>query len=119
MNLQILGNIRKLTFDGDTTGSLDKDVEQSFRLIWWLGSGTNYSSGTTPSTWEAATATNHAVGNVNLADSNSNEFYITGIQMETGSVATPSSTEAYGDEALLGVRDICIEFKVEVVMEES
>ena len=89
---------KKLTFDGDTTGSLDKVVEQSFRLIWWLGSGTNYSSGTTPSTWEAATATNHAVGNVNLADSNNNEFYITGIQMETGSVATPFEHRSYGDE---------------------
>jgi hypothetical protein len=89
---------KTLTFDGDTTGALDDDTEQSFRLLWWLGSGTNYSSGTTPSTWEAATATNHAVGNVNLADSTSNEFYITGVQMETGSVATPFEHLTYNDD---------------------
>ena len=89
---------KTLTFDGDTTGALDDDTEQSFRLIWWLGSGTNYSSGTTPSTWEAATTTNHAVGNVNLADSTSNVFYITGVQMETGSVATPFEHLTYNDD---------------------
>ena len=89
---------KTLTFDGDTTGALDDNTDQSFRLIWWLGSGTNYSSGTTPSTWEAATATNHAVGNVNLADSTSNVFYITGVQMETGSVATPFEHLTYNDD---------------------
>ena len=89
---------KTLTFDGDTTGALDDNTEQSFRLIWWLGSGTNYSSGTTPSTWEAVTATNNAVGNVNLADSTSNVFYITGVQMETGSVATPFEHLTYNDD---------------------
>ena len=89
---------KTLTFDGDTTGALDDNTDQSFRLIWWLGSGTNYSSGTTPSTWEATDAADNAVGNVNLADSTSNVFYITGVQMETGSVATPFEHLTYTND---------------------
>ena len=89
---------KTLTFDGDTTGALDNDNEHSFRLLWWLGSGTNYSSGTTPSTWVAANGADVAVGNVNLADSTSNVFYITGVQMETGSVTTPFEHLTYNDD---------------------
>ena len=78
----------ELTFDGDTTGTLDNDNASSLRIQWWLGTGSTYSSGTLATSWESVTNANMAVGQVNLADSTSNEWYITGVQLEVGSKAT-------------------------------
>ena len=62
----------------------------------WLAAGTDYSSGSiTNDTWHQ-TATNRAAGQVNLADSTSNEWYITGIQLEIGDVATAFEVEDFG-----------------------
>ena len=55
-----------------------------FRFNFWLGAGTNYTSGTLQTSWEVITTANRAVGQVNLADSTSNEWYITGVQLEAG-----------------------------------
>lgn len=79
---------KELTFDGDTTGALDNDSAASLYVQLWLGAGSNYTSGTLATSWESNTDANAAVGVVNLADSTSNEWYITGCQLETGSVAT-------------------------------
>jgi len=53
-----------------------------------LGAGSDYSSGTLSTTWTANTNANRAVGQVNLADSTANEWYITGVQLEAGEVAS-------------------------------
>ena len=79
---------KTLTFAGDTTGAFDNDTAASVHLFFWLVAGTNYSSGTLATSWAAKTNANRAVGQVNLADSTSNEFYITGIQWELGSTAS-------------------------------
>ena len=55
---------------------------------FYLGAGTDYTSGTLATSWESPTNANAAVGQVNLADSTSNEWYVTGIQLEAGSVAS-------------------------------
>jgi hypothetical protein len=85
----------ELTFDGDTTGTLDNDNASSLRIQWWLGTGSTYSSGTLATSWESVTNANMAVGQVNLADSTSNEWYITGVQLEVGSKATDFEFESY------------------------
>ena len=79
---------KTITFDGDTTGTLDNDNADSFQLRFWLGAGTTYTSGTLATTWESQTNANKAVGQVNLADSTSNEWYITGVQLEVGTSAS-------------------------------
>jgi hypothetical protein len=79
---------KTITYGGDTTGVLDNNNEQSLQLNLWLASGTDNSSGTLSTTWTSNTAANRAVGNVNLADSTSNEWYITGVQLEAGEVAS-------------------------------
>jgi len=87
---------KEITFAGDTTGALDNDNARSFELIFWLGAGANFSSGTLQTSWGSRTNANDAVGQVNLADSTSNDWYVTGIQMEAGSVATDFEVVPYG-----------------------
>ncbi len=90
-----------LSFDGDTTGALDNDNAHSMRLIWWLGAGTTYSSGTLETSWASTTSANRAVGQVNLGDSTDNDWYITGVQLEVGEYTAdtipPFQHELYGD----------------------
>ena len=79
---------KELTFAGDTSGAFGNDNGDSLGLHFWLGTGSNYSSGTLATDWESTTQANRAVGQVNLADSTSNEWYITGIQLEVGTSAS-------------------------------
>ena len=79
---------KTLTFAGDTSGVLDNNNGDSLRVIWWLAAGSDYSSGTLGTSWGSTVNANRAVGQVNLADSTSNEWYITGVQLETGQVAS-------------------------------
>ena len=70
-------------------------------VIWWLVAGSNYSSGTLATTWGSQTDANRAVGQVNLFDSTSNEYYITGVQLEVGDQATPFEHLTYAEELTL------------------
>jgi len=86
---------KEITFEGDTTGVLDNDNGHSLRCQWWFGAGSTFSSGTLQTSWAAGVNANRAVGQVNLADSTSNELYITGCQMEIGEAATDFQFEPY------------------------
>ena len=79
---------KTLTFAGDTTGAYSNDNGQSLQCTFWLGAGSNYTSGTLATSWESTTNANRAVGQVNLADSTANEWYITGVQLEVGTSAS-------------------------------
>jgi hypothetical protein len=70
--------------DTAASGAIDNDNGEGFRITWMLAAGTNFNSGTTPTSWENYTAANIGVNNINLADSTDNEWYITGIQLEVG-----------------------------------
>ena len=88
----------EVTFDGYQTTAITDDNTLGFLINWWLMAGSNYSSGTlTANTWHNTTA-NRAAGQVNVMDSTSNEFYITGVQMEVGEQATPFEHRSIGDE---------------------
>jgi hypothetical protein len=77
-----------ITFPGDTTGALDNDSAKSFEIRWWLVAGTDFTSGTLATSWGSETNANNAVGQVNLADSTSNEWYLTSAQLEAGTTAS-------------------------------
>ena len=86
---------KTITYDGDVTGTLDNDNANSLQLEFFFGAGTDYSSGTLQTSWGAYSQADRAVGQVNLADSTSNELYITGIQLEVGSTASGFEFEPY------------------------
>ena len=79
---------KTLTYAGDTSGSFGNDNGRSLDIAFWLGSGTTYTSGTLQTSWGSQTNANRAVGQVNLADSTSNEWYVTGVQLEAGTSAS-------------------------------
>jgi len=81
---------------GDTSGTINNDNGSGLSLNWFIGAGSNFTSGTLATTWAATVAANRAVGQVNGAASNGDAFYITGVQLEVGSKSTPFEHESYG-----------------------
>jgi hypothetical protein len=79
---------KTITYEGDTTGTIDNDNTIGLSLHLWLAAGSTYTSGTLNTTWNSVTSANRAVGQVNLADSTANEWYITGVQLEAGTTAS-------------------------------
>jgi hypothetical protein len=90
-----------MTFAGDASGVLDNDNAASLVVHWWLGAGSNFTSGALPTSWQSAVTANRAVGQVNSMASNNNAFYLTGVQLEVGKVATPFEHRSYGEELAL------------------
>jgi hypothetical protein len=91
-----------VTFAADTTGAFTNDTNLSAQLEFWLAAGSNYTTGSTSTSWGAASNVNRASSlNVNLSDNTSNEFHITGVQLELGSVATDFEHRSYGEELAL------------------
>ncbi len=90
-----------LNFPADTTGALDDDNAVSLYFQWYLCAGANYQSGTLSETWTSPTTANRAVGQVNHFDNTSNNFHITGFQIEVGTFSSttlpPFQHESFGD----------------------
>jgi hypothetical protein len=88
-------------FDGDTSGTINDDNGSGFQLQWLLVAGSSYQSGTLQTSWGSYTQANTYVGQVNVADSASNDFFITGIQMEVGEFTSSTipdfEFETYGE----------------------
>ena len=87
-----------ITFPADTTGAFNNDNGNSMHVYFWLAAGGQFITGSRQETWGALNQGGRAPGQANLMDSTSNEWYITGVQLEVGSVATPFEHRSYGEE---------------------
>jgi len=96
-----------INFPADTTGAFDNDNAQSAFILFNLHAGTNFSSGTLNTTWQANDNTDRAAGIDSLLSSTDNELYITGVQLEVGSTATPFEHRSKADEINLCLRYYC------------
>ncbi len=90
-----------ITFPADTTGALGDDTTNDLELRFILHAGSNFTSGTLATAWESATAANFAVGINSIFESTSATFFLTGVQLEVGSQATPFEHRSFGEELAL------------------
>jgi len=91
-----------LTYDGDTTGAFNNDNGLSLYLFFWIHAGSTWTGGTLSETWTAQTSNQRASSSgTSFFDSTDRTFFITGLQMELGSVATPFESRSFGEELAL------------------
>ena len=96
-------NRYSLIYPADTTGSFNNDNANSLTINFWLIAGSTYTSGTLQSSaWGSRTNANRASSSqVNAMDSTSNNFYLTGVQLEVGGVVTDFEHRSVGQELAL------------------
>ena len=92
---------KTITFSGDTTGAFGNDNGNSLSIQWWIGAGSDRSSGTLNTSWASITNANRVVGQANVASATSNYWQITGVQLEVGDKATPFEHRSFGEELAL------------------
>ena len=92
---------KTVTFPMETSNTITNDNARRMDLNWWLAAGSTYSSGSLQTSWGADTDANRAVGQVNCMDSTDNNIFITGVQLELGTVATDFEHRSFVEELAL------------------
>ena len=83
--------------EDDGSSPFGDDNAASLNLTFWLHAGTTYTGGTlNTATFANTTAANRAAGIDSFFSSTDNNFFITGVQMEVGPVATEFEQEDFG-----------------------
>ena len=90
-----------VTIPGDTSGTWVKTNARALAVYFSLGAGSSVSG--TAGAWNANDNVS-ATGAVSVVGTSGATFYITGVQLEAGSVATPFERRPYGTELQLAQR---------------
>lgn len=94
---------KTITFPGDTGGTWTMSgTGQGLKLFFSLGAGTTY-TGAASSAW-SGTRIENITGSVNLISTLSATLYLTAVQLEVGSVATPFEFLPYQMQLALCMR---------------
>ena len=97
---------KTIVIAGDTSGVINNDTGDGFILMWALAAGSNLTGGSLRSTFTTRVAADQYAGQgVNLLDSTSNEWYITGVQLEVDHTGSGKPTDfehrSFGQELAL------------------
>ncbi len=90
---------KTITISGDQTGTWATGTGRSLQIVWGLGVGSTFSG--SAGAWasgdinSATGATTGVLGTLNAT------WYLTGVQLEVGTVATPFEHRSYGQELAL------------------
>jgi len=79
---------KSITISGDTTGTWLTTNGVGIRIYFTLAAGSGYQTAT-PNTWQANDATYTVSGATSVVGTNGATWYITGVQLEIGTSATP------------------------------
>ena len=86
---------KTVTITGDTSGTWLTDTNRGIGLRFQLGAGSSHVD--VAGAWTGTSLVFGATGATNLISTLNATFYITGVQLEVGEVATPFEHESYGD----------------------
>ena len=89
---------KTITIPGDTSGTWLTDTGIGFRVYFALGAGATYSG--TAGAWTGSPAVS-ATGATSVVGTNGATFYVTGVQLEKGAIATAFDVRSYGAELAL------------------
>lgn len=100
---------KSITVNGNTLGAINNDNGHGIGIHFVLAAGPDFQSGTqVGADWASQVTANRYVDQtVNLFDSTSNEFYLTGVQLEVGDKSTPFEHRSFSDELYTCRRYYC------------